>query len=269
MKRRFFILPTGLLLLWLLTAPSLAASEYGVLYDETDLLWSEELEHLAVEILPKLTATYDIDLHVDILTDLDDDTDLASFAAQLYQVHGYGSPHGGNGVTLTLLVHIDEDGVTLDNWHPYAAGESWELTSSATWNICRNADTWLTAEAWDGDLSQDIEALTGAVADMAEGLEQFVLAGGVHSTIWSPLTQSLLTEQTSELSEENTPTDTEIPKTTAKTESPEVQLPEVEEEIKTIPNEPTVIETDSGFFHPAMLLLIPLFLFFLWRRIPK
>ena len=104
---------------------------------------------------------------------------------------------------------------------------------------------------------------------MAEGLEQFVLAGGVHSTIWSPVTQSLLTEQTSELSEENTPTDTEIPKTPAKTESPEVQLPEVEEEIKTIPNELTVIETDSGFFHPAMLLLIPLFLFFLWRRIPK
>ena len=269
MKRRFFILPTVFLLLWILTAPSMAASEYGVLYDETDLLWSEELDRLATEILPNLTATYDIDLHVDILTDLNADADLASTATQIYANRGYGSPNGGNGVTLTLLVHPDEDGVALDSWHPYAAGESWELTTSATWNICRNADTWLTTEAWDGDLSRDIEVLTGAVNDMAHGLEQFVLAGGVHSTIWSPVTQSLVAEQTSESLEETVPTEPELPNAPKKIESPEVQLPEAAEEIETVPNEPTTHETSAGFFHPTMLLSLLPVLLFLWRRMRK
>ena len=179
MKRKFFILPSALLLLSILTIPALAASEYGVIYDETDQLWSEALEQLGTEVLPALTATYDIDLHVDILTALSDDADLPSTAAQIYQSRGYGSPHGGNGVTLTLLVHADEDGIALDGWHPYAAGESWELTTFATWNICRNADTWLSAEAWDGDLAHDIEVLTGAVNDMANGLEQTYLLKSV------------------------------------------------------------------------------------------
>ena len=184
MRRRFLSLTVALLLSLTLMTPALAWSEYGVIYDETELLWSEELERLGTEVLPGITEKYDIDMRVDILTSISGyDNDLPTAAAGIYEDYGYGSASGGNGVTLTLLVHEDEDGVTLDGWHPYAAGESWELTTNATWNICRNSDTWLSEEAWSGDLEQDIEALTGAVTDMAEGLESFVLAGGVHSTI--------------------------------------------------------------------------------------
>ena len=269
MKQRFFILPTVFLLLWILTAPSMAASEYGVLYDETDLLWSEELDRLATEVLPNLTATYDIDLHVDILTDLNADADLASTATQIYANRGYGSPNGGNGVTLTLLVHPDEDGVALDSWHPYAAGESWELTTSATWNICRNADTWLTAEAWDGDLSRDIEVLTGAVNDMANGLEQFVLAGGVHSTIWDAVTHSLIVKNTQELSE---PEEIPVPEP----ETDKVPISEPGESETPIPADPpasspieTADEPEDSFFHPAILLPLLLLLIPLCRRMRK
>ena len=196
MRRTLFALTAAFLLSLTLMTPALAWSEYGVIYDETELLWSKELERLGTEVLPGITEKYDIDMRVDILTSISGyDNDLPTAAAGIYEDYGYGSASGGNGVTLTLLVHEDEDGVALDGWHPYAAGESWELTTNATWNICRNSDTWLSEEAWSGDLEQDIEALTGAVTDMAEGLESFVLAGGVHSTIWSPVTQSLVTEE--------------------------------------------------------------------------
>lgn len=196
MRRKLFTLTTAFLLLLALMTPALAYSEYGVIYDETELLWSEELERLGAEVLPGITEKYDIDMRVDILTSISDyDNDLPTAAAGIYEDYGYGSGTGSNGVTLTLLVHKDEDGIALDGWHPYAAGESWELTTRATWNMCRNSDTWLSEEAWSGNLEQDIEALTGAVADMAEGIESFVLAGGVHSTIWSPVTQSFVTEE--------------------------------------------------------------------------
>ena len=188
MKQQLFALAASFLLSLSLMTPVLAQSEYGVICDDTDLLWSEELDRLGTEVLPGITEKYGIDMRVDILTGINSYDDLPAAAAGIYEDHGYGSSGGGNGVTLTLLVHEDEDGVALDGWHPYAAGESWELTTNATWNICRNSDTWLNKEAWSGDLEQDIEALTGAVTDMAEGLESFVLAGGVHSTIWSPVT---------------------------------------------------------------------------------
>ncbi len=196
MKRNVYILTLILLFSLVLMMPGYSVSEYGVICDETDCLWSEELERLGNEVLPALTETYDIDMRVDILTDISGyNNDLSKAAADIYENQGYGGIYGSNGVTLTLLVRIDENGVSLDGWHPYAAGESDELTNHATWNICRNADTWLSEEAWAGDLAQDIEALTGAVNDMAEGLESFVLAGGVHSTIWSPLSGQLVAEE--------------------------------------------------------------------------
>lgn len=165
---------------------------YRAVYDETGLLWSEELERLSTDILPSLTEKYGIDMRVDVLTDMGDFEDLSETAAFLYQEYEYGSPYGRNGVTLTLLVHEDDTGVTLDAWHPYAAGESWELTTNGTWNICRESDIWLAQEAWEGDRGKDAKMLAGAVNDMAVGLEKFVLAGGVGSTIWNPLTESLV-----------------------------------------------------------------------------
>lgn len=178
---------------------------YHAVYDETGILWSEELELLSSEILPNLTEKYGIDMRVDVLTDLGEFKDLEEAAEHIYREYDYGSVYGKNGVTLTLLVHKDENGVALDAWYPYAAGESWELTTHGTWNICRESDTWLTSEAWEGDCENDAKMLAGAVNDMAVGLENFVLAGGVGSTIWNPFTGTLYQQSaTAEFAEEDT-----------------------------------------------------------------
>ena len=62
MRRRFLSLTVALLLSLTLMTPALAWSEYGVIYDETELLWSEELERLGTEVLPGITKKYDIDM---------------------------------------------------------------------------------------------------------------------------------------------------------------------------------------------------------------
>jgi len=193
MKRTILTAVFFLVLTMLLTASTFAWSEYGVIYDETELLQSDELTQLGTEVLPALTQRYGIDMRVDILKSIsgyDDDLQLA--AEGIYEEYGYGYGDGGNGVTLTLLVSEDDGDVSLIGFQPYAGGDSWELTTNGSWNLCRNADTWLTEEAWAGDLAQDIEMLEGAIRDMADGLESFVLAGGVISTIWDPQTQSLI-----------------------------------------------------------------------------
>lgn len=173
-----------LLAFFMLVLPAKAAEEYGAVYDETGILWSEELEELGTEVLPEFSSTYQIDLRVDVLTGIGQEESIENAARYLYEEYGYGSENGGNGVTLTILVHEDETGVALDEWYPYAAGDSWELTTNATWNL--NVGDLLTEEAWAGDLSEDKEVLADAVTNMAQGMEDFVLAGGVGGTIWSP-----------------------------------------------------------------------------------
>jgi len=182
-----------------LVIPVRAVKEYGAIYDETEILWSEELERLGTQVLPELTEKYDIDMRVDVITTLGEFEDVAQAAEDIYQKFGYGGVHGGNGVTLTILVHEDETGVALDTWHPYAAGESWELVDRATWNM--NVGEMLSEEAWAGDLEEDIEVFTQVVTNMAEGIEHFVLAGGVHATIWNP-ESGFVWEQTMETVEE-------------------------------------------------------------------
>lgn len=183
---KYIISAMGMAVLFSLQPAALvqAAKEYGVIYDETEVLWSEELERLGTQVLPEITEKYDIDMRVDVITTLGEFEDVAQAAETIYQQFEYGGVHGGNGVTLTILVHEDETGVALDSWHPYAAGESWELVDRATWNM--NVGEMLSEEAWAGDLEEDVKVFTQVVSNMAEGIEHFVLAGGVHATIWNP-----------------------------------------------------------------------------------
>lgn len=186
MKRTCLTL-TLALLVSLLLAVSANAAEYGVIYTETDILQSEELTLLGEQELPRFTETYGIDLRVDVLTTIGDFPSVEEIAPVIYDSYEYGCGDGGHGVSLTLLVHEDGDGVALDEWYVYAGGDSWELTTNGPWNVFPYLNEIMTEENWAGDGEQDSRTLALAAAGMVEGLESFVLAGGVHSTIWSPV----------------------------------------------------------------------------------
>jgi len=185
MKRKFLTL-TLALLTSLLLAVSASAGEYGVIYTEAECLQSDELSVLGETTLPAFTETYGIDLRVDVLTDLADFASAEEAAAAIYDNYEYGFGDGRNGVTLTLLVHEDEDGVVMDEWYVYAAGDSHELTANGPWNVFPQLNDIMIDENWAGDAQQDTQTLTMAVTGMKDGLEKFVLAGGVADTIWGP-----------------------------------------------------------------------------------
>ena len=74
MKKKISIFALILLLALSLCTPALAATEYGVIYDETDELGSAVLTMQGEETLPELSKKLGIDLRVDVLTQISDDS---------------------------------------------------------------------------------------------------------------------------------------------------------------------------------------------------
>ncbi len=186
MKRKIFSLTLALVTMLMLSMHAFAA-DYGLIYDETDLLWSEGIETLGTEVMPAFRDTYGIDLRVDVLGGTGNFDTLEEAAEGIYYNYDYGAGEGKHAVTLSLLVHLDDTGVALDEWYVYAGGDSDELTTNGVWNVYPELNDIMTEENWAGDAEADAETLALAVSGMVEGLEDFVLAGGVAGTIWSPV----------------------------------------------------------------------------------
>lgn len=185
MKRKILTLTLALLVSLLMAIPA-SAAEYGVIYTEVDSLYSDELIELGESALPNFTETYGIDLRVDVLTNIGDFSSLEEAAPAIYDSYDYGYGDGRNGVTLTLLVHEDGDGVVMDEWYVYAAGDSDELVTNGLWNVYPALNEIMVDENWVGDAGQDSETLATAVRTLKDDLEHFVLIGGVAGSIWSP-----------------------------------------------------------------------------------
>lgn len=92
MKRKVTALLTALLLTLTLCVPTLAWTEYGAIYDETDALGSDELSDLGQYTLPQLTEALHLDLRVDIFTneDVSEGTTAGDIATYVYKDSGYG-----------------------------------------------------------------------------------------------------------------------------------------------------------------------------------
>ncbi|MDO4733119.1 MAG: hypothetical protein Q4B50_06360, partial [Bacillota bacterium] len=127
MKNKIWSIFLAFFLLLSLAAPAGAALDYGLIYDETELIWTEELAKLGEETMPGFVEKYGIDVRVDILTTAGEYETLYDAAENIYSNYAYGGP-GGNGVSLTLLVNQDEENVSMDGWCLYFGGESAEWT---------------------------------------------------------------------------------------------------------------------------------------------
>lgn len=184
MKYKLWILIIMLFFAATFTFP-VEAAEYGVIYDETEQLYTDELKVLGTETLPQFTEKYGIDLRVDVLQGIGDYETLEDAAVGIYESYEYGSGEGKNGVSLTIHVFGNEDGYEVLDWYTYFAGDSEELTVNGPSNLYE-VEKYLSDEAWSGNMEQDAYALTNAVDTFVSGLEAFVLAGGVGETIWSP-----------------------------------------------------------------------------------
>ena len=109
MKKTCSIFALILLLAMSLCTPALAASEYGVIYDETDELGSDTLTMQGEQVLPELSEKLGIDLRVDVLTQTSYDS-ISDTAAGIYDRYGYGYGEEQEGATLTILMEPQDTG---------------------------------------------------------------------------------------------------------------------------------------------------------------
>jgi len=189
MKRKILSILFVLIFALSLMVPAQAAAEIGHYYDETHLLYSDDLVTLGAQVLPAFLKNYDFDLRVDVLTGMGEFSTVEEASEYLYTTYEYGSSNAG-GTAFTVLVHEDADGVALDGWYAYFGGENDFWVTNAPWNMADVYDI-MTEENWSGDLTQDIETLTDAITAMVEGLEGFIFAGGT-GTYYETTPESVL-----------------------------------------------------------------------------
>ena len=173
MKKKISGLMLALLLALSLCVPAMAATDYGVIYDETDLLGSPELTHLGEEALPALTRTVGIDLRVDVLTTISDYVSVMDAAAGLYYDYDYGYGDDWEAITLTILMEPQDDGSYAmpaeDGWYIFISIDEDEEDCQRLSDDLRAAvGPYLSAQTWNGeDMTATATALAEAVQSMA------------------------------------------------------------------------------------------------------
>lgn len=89
MKKKLSILVPVLVLVLSLCVPATAASEYGMIYDETEALDSQTLTYQGEEMLPAVIRTVGMDILVDMLIGSEYDC-IDEAAASICTNYGYG-----------------------------------------------------------------------------------------------------------------------------------------------------------------------------------
>lgn len=165
MKKAYTALALAFLLALSLCTPAMAAMEYGVIYDETESLGSQELTMQGEQTLPQLSQALGLDLRVDVLTQNSYDG-LGDAAAGIYEEYDYGYGEHKEGVTLTILLEA-QDGDTYrmvdeNDWCVYARlsderGNGQELSGA----VYDAVQPYMAARAWNGeDMTMSAVALT-------------------------------------------------------------------------------------------------------------
>lgn len=141
MKRRMTALLTALLLVLALCVPVMAETDYGLIYDETEMLG--DLSYLGEEMLPELSEELGVDLRVDVFTDEGvENSSVSDIAVYVYENSGYGCGEKRDGVSLTLLLRGTEDGAyTLSetDWCVYALLDAARGSAQELSDVVRDA----------------------------------------------------------------------------------------------------------------------------------
>lgn len=206
MKKIYFILTLAVMLAIFLCLPVSAAQTHGVIYDETDELGSATLTMQGEETLPELSQTLDIDLRVDVLTEISGDS-LEDVAEGIYARYDYGYGEAKEGATLTILMEQQDSGtyaMPTDGWYVYANLSEERGSSQALAEAIRTAvEPSMAQRAWNGeDITMSAVALTQAVQDMADAAETYVLTNCPPD---NPVPETPETPTASEAPEESEP----------------------------------------------------------------
>lgn len=179
MKKKLFRLAAALLLsLSLLCVTAFAASEYGVIYDETSSLGSDTLTLLGENTLPLFSEQLGVELRVDVLTLMSADT-IEDAAHSIYRTYDYGFGDDKRGVTLTI--YMEPAGSTYvmapGNWCIYVGDYDESFTGGTLRDTVTVAvEPYMADQAWNGDdLTMSATALPQATEAMLNSVSDYLL----------------------------------------------------------------------------------------------
>jgi uncharacterized membrane protein YgcG len=170
MKKRLFSLLLCLLIAVILASPAFGAYEYGKYYDETEELWTENLQVIGEDTLTAVSDTLNFDIRLDVFTSLSEDG-MEATAEYVFENY-YGADTDGNGVSLSVYVLEDSTGWDLEQWYIYVAdnGGDWDGLDDYLYDYVSDG---FTEAAWAGSLQQDCQTVELIGGLLAAGVAQF------------------------------------------------------------------------------------------------
>ncbi|MBQ1352109.1 MAG: TPM domain-containing protein [Oscillospiraceae bacterium] len=179
MKQKLRSLFMGLCLIIGLAVPALAASNYGLVYDATDLLDGTFLSDLNDNTFTPLGEQYGMEVRIDVVTKLEGES-IEAYAQIFYDQYEYGYGDTTDGVLLMLLLHEDDTGLAFDAYHILAGGKGTEMINDQVrQKLEKTLDETLNEAAWSGPLQQDERACEQAFTDYGRILADTFSAGTV------------------------------------------------------------------------------------------
>ena len=170
MKKRMICLILCLLMALSLSVPAFGAYEYGKYYDETEALWTENLQVIGEDTLTAVSDTLNFDIRLDVFTSLSEDG-MEATAEYVFENY-YGADTDGNGVSLSVYVLEDSTGWDLEQWYIYVAdnGGDWDGLDDYLYDYVSDG---FTEAAWAGSLQQDCQTVELIGGLLAAGVAQF------------------------------------------------------------------------------------------------
>lgn len=152
MKRKIAL--CVMLMMSMFCTPVLAASDYDLLYDATELLDSDYCEKVGEEKLPALSKKYKTQIRVDIVRDLEGNT-IDQYAQIFYEQYEYGYGDTKDGILLMLYLTEDDTGLAFEEYYLLSGGTHVDELYNLALRMDSNMNAWLNADAWSGTIDDD------------------------------------------------------------------------------------------------------------------
>lgn len=186
MKKRALSLLAVLALALSLCVPATAAQDFGLAYDDTDLLDTDFLRTLAYDTLQPMTNDYDAQFRLDVMMDVSQE-EAQSVAEYLYTEYDYGDGEDKAGVLLLLGLDPDDTGLTFRSFTLLAKGYAANIvTGQVKTDLETLLAAYFNADMWVGDLETDQHTFEVGMTEYTKKLNEVFLAA--EDTEASPLT---------------------------------------------------------------------------------
>ena len=176
MKKKLVTTLMALVLSLSLAMPAFAYTEYGLLYDATDLLNADFASTMGENTMDAFTERNAVEIRVDVVDDLEDET-IEDYARIFYDQYEYGYSGTDNGYLLMLYLTEDDTGLAYHDYCVICGGDDQEFLSGSLPSLETALDQWLNEAAWSGDLNQDNVSFQAAI-QLYVALTDEYLSGG-------------------------------------------------------------------------------------------